>query len=325
MRTEIDNLLNGRLTEAEAFAVLEWLTPETSDAEEFDLLIEAVRATAIPVPAIEGDLLDCCGTGGSGKPHFNVSTTVAFVLAAGGIRVTKFGNRAITSQSGSFDLLGELGIPADLPVEAIPGLLDKTGLAFLYAPQFYPALKRLVPLRKAFGKPTLFNFIGPLLHPLRPTHRLLGVSREAMQQRAARFLAKDERTRHAYVVRGADGSDELTPFGTSLILQVTPGEVQPRTFTTTELPPETTGAHGPGDNLRIFQGIVAGRDTASPEYRAVCLNAAAGFVVAGRADNIRDGKRVAMNLLREGAVIELVGRFLEAVKRIAVSETAGKE
>lgn len=325
MRAEIDNLLNGRLTEAEAFEVLEWLTPETTDAEEFDLLIEAVRATAIPVPAIEGDLLDCCGTGGSGKPHFNVSTTVAFVLAAGGVRVTKFGNRAITSRSGSFDLLGELGIPADLPVATIPQLLNKTGLAFLFAPQFYPALKRLVPLRKAFGKPTLFNYIGPLLHPLRPTHRLLGVSRKNMQLRAAHFLARDGRTRHAYVVRGADGSDELTPFGTSLILQVVPGEVQPRTFTTTDPPPETTGEHGPSENLHIFQTIVAGRDTASPEYRAVCLNAAAGFVVAGSANSILDGKRLAVNLLREGVVIEQVSQFLQVVKELAVSETAGKE
>ncbi len=321
MRKEIDNLLNGRLTEAEAFAVLEWLTPEMTDGDEFDLLIEAVRATAIPVPAIEGDLLDCCGTGGSGKPHFNVSTTVAFVLAAGGVRVAKFGNRAITSQSGSFDLLGELGIPADLPIEAIPELLEKTGLVFLFAPRFYPALKQLVPLRKAFGKPTLFNYIGPLLHPLTPTHRLLGVSRDNMQQRAAKFLAKDERTKHAYVVRGADNSDELTPFGTSLILQVTPGEVQPRTFTATEPPPETTGAHGPGENLQIFQGIVAGLDTASPAYRAVCLNAAAGFVVAGRADSIRDGKRLAANLLRDGAVISLVNRFLQTVNRFAFCET----
>jgi anthranilate phosphoribosyltransferase len=324
MRTEIDNLLNARLTESEAMAVLERLTPETADGETFDILIDAVRATAIPVPEIEGDLFDCCGTGGSGKPHFNVSTTVAFVLAAGGVRVVKFGNRAITSRSGSFDLLGELGVPTEMPLDLIPRLLAEVNVAFLFAPQCYPVLKPLVPIRKAFGKPTLFNYIGPLLHPLRPTHRLLGVSHPRMQERAARFLMKDERNQRAYVVRGADGSDELTPFGTSTMIEIANREVQPRSFTTTDAPPTVVGDHTPAENLQLFQAVISGTDTRSHAYRAVCLNAAAGFVVAGLADSIREGKQLAAGVLRDGTAAGIVRRFREIVGHGEVSELAAK-
>ncbi|QUW04149.1 hypothetical protein J8C06_13990 [Chloracidobacterium validum] len=213
----LDALLSGRLTDAEADAWLSRLTPEQATFEQFTALIAAVRALALPMPDIADDILDCCGTGGSGRPHFNVSTTVAFVLAASGVRVVKFGNRAATSASGSFDLLERLGVPVEYPLARLPALLDATNLAFLYAPQCYPALKSVAAARWRFGRPTLFNYIGPLLHPLRPAWRLMGVSHGRMQAFAAQWLANDSQTCRALVVRGDRDGDELTPVGTSII------------------------------------------------------------------------------------------------------------
>lgn len=262
---------------------------------------------------MDGDILDCCGTGGGGRPRFNVSTTVAFVLSAGGVRVVKFGNRAATSASGSFDLLERLGVPVEYPLEQLPALLEATNLAFLYAPQCYPALKAAAAARRRFGRPTLFNYIGPLLHPLRPTRRLVGVSHPRMQAFTAQWLANDGRTQRALVVRGEGDCDELTPLGTSVIYDVAPQCVRKCPWASEEaLEPvmEDIPTGAPEANLTLFRRIVAGVDTTSTAYHSVRLNAGLGFVAAGRAATLAEGAALAADLLASGIVRRQVETFL---------------
>lgn len=305
----------GRLSDAEADALLAALTPDAATYEHFAALLTAVAATAVPTPDVDGDVLDCCGTGGGGRPHFNVSTTAAFVLAAGGVRVVKFGNRAATSAGGSFDLLERLGAPVEFPLERLPALLEATNLAFLYAPQCYPALKVAAAARRRFGRPTLFNYIGPLLHPLRPTHRLVGVSHPCMQAFAAQWLANDRRTRRALVVRGDGDKDELTPTGVSVVYDVGPQIVRKFSWAA-----ESSGAPAaafddtPEANLALFRRIVAGEDADSPAYHGVRLNAGLGFVAAGRAADLAEGAALAAALLAGGRVRRKVELFLTYVQ-----------
>ncbi len=313
---ELADLLAGRLTETETDTLLASLTPDAATFESFTALITAVCATVCPMPELAEPVFDCCGTGGSGRPHFNVSTTVAFVLAAGGVRVVKFGNRAATSTSGSFDLLEQLGVPVGYPLERLPRLLDATNLTFLYAPQCYPALKAVAAARRRFGRPTLFNYIGPLLHPLYPGRRVMGVSHSRMQAFIAQWLATDPRTHRAIVVRGHENQDELTPVGTSILYEVTSRRIDKRPWTPPELPCDVEAQpYTPEANLHRFWQIVTGQDTTSADYHSVRLNAGLGFVAAGRAETLAAGAGYAAELLAGGHVQRQVETFLAQVSR----------
>lgn len=298
-RTEIENLIHLRMPEPQVREILMSLTPGRVELETFHTLVQVMRETSQVTISLEGELLDCCGTGGSGLPHFNVSTAVAFVLAAGGVKVAKFGNRAITSRSGSFDLLEQLGIPTEIPLDRIKLLIERTGLVFLFAPQCYPTLKAFHALRKSLGFRTIFNFIGPLLHPLNPAFRLLGVSDSTMQFTMAEYLAGQPYTQCALVVRGEDSLDEITYRGKSYLYEVKNRTFEPkvthRRFSGTW--PEENGFFSPQKNLAIFQNIIEGKDTASAYFWQVCENAGAGFYVAGKASSIAEGASLAESLL----------------------------
>ena len=226
----IDNLLLPETSKADKLAILaELAEPEALHEETLEKLIGAVRASMPEESAhfrqsinfvVGAKLIDCCGTGGSGLSHFNTSTTVAFILAAAGLHVAKFGNRAASSQSGSFDLLHALGVGEPLSMPALADLLQEVNLAFLFAPQFYPQLAPLAPLRKELGRKTIFNYIGPLLNPTDPPYRLLGVPNSQAQALVAAHLASRAGTRQAFVVSADSGLDEIDVQGPSTILKV---------------------------------------------------------------------------------------------------------
>ncbi len=310
--TDIDDLIHLRMPERDAREVLASLTPDRVDAVLFRKFVDTLRATCerpLPVAA-----MDCCGTGGSGLPHFNVSTTVAFILAAGDIKVAKFGNRAASSLSGSFDLLERIGIPTDLPFDRIPEVLDRTGLVFLFAPRFYPALRQFTQLRKSLGVRTIFNFIGPLLHPMQLNFRLLGVSDPRMQRLVADCLAGDPHLDEALVVTANGTLDEATIDGTTVMLTVKGGKVsrgelahQPDAATR-----RVPSAHTPEENFTIFQDIVSGKDTSSIHYETVCLNAGLAFWTAGQAYSVSHGVVNAKRLLAWKDVQRLVEKCRRA-------------
>lgn len=318
-QAEIRQLIHMELSEQETLALLEQLTPERITLPLLQDALRCVQETAIPLTRPNVSVMDCCGTGGSGLPHFNTSTTVAFVLAAAGIPVVKFGNRALSSQSGSFDLLTLLGFSEEMDLQRIPEALEATGLVFLFAPQCYPALAPFNRLRRTLKTRTLFNFMGPLLNPLQPAYRLLGVSHPGMQTQMGNYLAQTDFTKQAWLVHGESGLDELETHRTSRVIQVqnqqcTEITLQP-VYQKVAIPNDS---HSPEENIKILFALLEGEDTSSPYYRMVCLNAAAGLVVTEKVDSIEDGILEAEALLRHGKVLETLKksrRFYESLAR----------
>jgi anthranilate phosphoribosyltransferase len=325
----IDDIVNARLPEPEIAEHLVRLSSDGITGEIIGGFVDCLRNTVPPRlnklfssdaagTAGNRQLFDCCGTGGSGKPHFNTSTTVAFVLAAGGVPVAKFGNRAASSASGSFDFLEAIGI-GRAPVEAIPELIDRCGLAFLFAPDFYPALKALAPVRQKIGAPTIFNLIGPLLNPADPGHRLIGVSDLRAHEAVGRHLENEASCRHAMVVRSASGLDEIAFDEHTDIIEVNGTTVKQFKLQPSEITDTTSSANTPGvgsvaTNRDLFFHLIDGGEPDNV-FDLVCLNAGAGFYVAGKANTLKEGFSLAIDLIESGAVKNKYDQIRTAYER----------
>lgn len=308
----LDDLLCLRMSEADAVSLLRTLQPERMTVSDLAMLVAAMRRFGLTVPAVEQPVLDCCGTGGSGQPHFNTSTSVAFVLAAGGVPVVKFGNRAASSASGSFDFLEALGLPVT-KLAALPEVVASCGLAFLYAPQCYPVLAPFNRLRRTLKQRTVFNFLGPLLNPVQPSLRLMGVSHAGMQDVLAGYLREYHPPRRAWLIYGnhgePNGLDEINTNGVSRVVALDAAGQREMVLTYPSSSQvvshdERASDFSPLENVRRFQAMVEGEDRQSDCYRMVCLNAAAGLVVAGQVDTLAEGERLAADLLSGGKVRE---------------------
>jgi len=271
-------------------------------------------STPLPLDAttIPGGVLDVCGTGGDRLNTFNISTTVALVCSAAGVTVAKHGNRAVTSQSGSADVLEALGIPVDLSPEAAAESLHRHRFAFLFAPRFHPAFKNIGPARAlcaSRGQRTLFNFMGPLLNPARPTSQLLGVSRPELVGPVAQTL-QQLGVRRAMVVSGQvpGGAylDELSTLGDNSLAEFyqdrgfSQSTVSPSDF---PLLPATLKDLEGGDrqvNAVLVEGLLRGQDR-GPRRDAVLLNAAAALFVAGSTRSMVEGWDRAREVMESGA------------------------
>jgi anthranilate phosphoribosyltransferase len=286
--------------------------------EEITAFAAALRARAVPVPLDEAtrarEILDVVGTGGDRLNTFNISSTTSLLCAAAGVTVAKHGNRAATSASGSADVLEALGIRLNLsPAEAAAALRDR-GFAFFFAPNYHPAFKHIAPARKLCaerGQRTIFNFLGPLLNPVRPTAMLLGVPRPEMCEPIARVL-QSLGVRRAMVVGGEVGGipprylDEVSTLGETTVAEF----YQERGFTVSKLSPENFPLHPAtlpdlvgGDkavNAETARRILRGEER-GPKHDAVLLNTAAALFVAGRSRSLADGWDLAEELIRSGA------------------------
>ena len=293
---------------------------------EITVFARELRRLSIPLPldaaSVPGGVLDVCGTGGDRLNTFNISTTVALVCSAAGVTVAKHGNRAVTSQSGSADVLEALGIPVDLSPEAAAESLRRDRFAFLFAPRFHPAFKNIGPARAlcaSRGQRTLFNFMGPLLNPARPTSQLLGVSRPELVGPVARTL-QQLGVRRAMVVSGQvpGGAflDEWSTLGDNAIAEFyqdrgfSESVVSPSDF---PLLPATLKDLEGGDrqvNAALVERLLRGEDR-GPRRDAVLLNAAAALFVAGATRSMVEGWDRAREVLESGAGWERV----EALRR----------
>jgi anthranilate phosphoribosyltransferase len=317
-RALLNLVLIGQATDVELAALLGALAGRGETPQEIAGMVDAMRGVATPLPLAEAErrvLVDTCGTGGDGSGTFNVSTAAALVAAAAGATVAKHGNRAVTSTSGSADVLEALGVPVGLtPVEAAEALRTRR-FAYLHAPAMHPAMKAVMPVRRALGVRTVFNVLGPLTNPAGAPGQVMGVYSGHLVPVVAEAMVLLG-TRHAFVVHGQDeegrGLDEISVSGPTQVAEVRDGSVVYRTLTPEEFgvrrAPLSALVGGDADvNAGILRGIFAGE--AGPRREIVLLNAAAVLVVAGLAENLKAGFAKARETIDSGAVT----RFLAAL------------
>ena len=258
-----------------------------------------------------GPILDVVGTGGDKLNLFNVSTTSMFVLAAGGVCIVKHGNRGITGKSGGADVLEALGIKIDLPRERVAAGVKEIGLGFLFAPLYHPAFKAVAEARKilaAEGQRSIFNILGPLLNPARPDYQLIGVFDPALTKAFGGILKKLGR-KGAWIVHGSAGAgrgmDEFSTIGVNTVIRLrnkrlVEEEIDPRALGFAKPKIEDLVGGDAAENANILEGILAGT-IKGPKRDLVVLNAAAGFVITGKAKDLAAGKTLAEELIDRGA------------------------
>ena len=305
-------ILNGEATPSQiaAFAIALRMKGET--VEEVTGFAKVMRAMAAKVPHSRQDAVDTCGTGGDGSGTFNISTTVALVAAGAGVAVAKHGNKAISSRSGSADVLQALGVNVTLNGEQAGRCLDEVGICFLFAPAMHGAMKHAAVPRSEMGVRTFFNLLGPLSNPAGAQRQLVGVFDGDWVEPIAQVLANLGAV-HALVVHGLDGLDELTICDDTRVAEVKDGKVRSYYVNPQELgldlaaPSDLQGGDATA-NAAATLGVLKGE--AGPHRDIVLLNAAAALVVAGKAATLRDGLPMAAQSIDSGAALEK----LEALK-----------
>ncbi len=275
--------MRGEVTPVLISAFLSALRVKGESVDEITGAAEAMREAAMPVHTDRKPLVDTCGTGGDGKSTFNVSTAAAFVVAGAGYAVAKHGNRSVSSACGSADVLEALGIPMETEAKRAEECLKKIGLAFLFAPAFHPAMKHAMPVRKELEARTIFNILGPISNPARPTAQLIGVYDPVWLKPMAEAL-KRLGCEAAYVVHG-QGEDEIVLTGPTDVAELHQGEVRmdtwrPEDFGYKVQPRQEPGGRTPAEYSRILLEVLNGRQ--GFHRNVVCINAAAAIRAAAR-------------------------------------------
>jgi anthranilate phosphoribosyltransferase len=315
----MEQIMTGEATPAQIAALLTAMTMKGETAEEIAGMARVMRARVTPV-AFDAPLVDTCGTGGDGAKTFNISTTAAFVVAGAGLTVAKHGNRAMSSASGSADVLEGLGVKIDLDAEGVARCLREAGIGFMFAPMFHPAMRFAAPVRREIGIRTVFNILGPITNPAGAQHQVVGVPLASLAQKLARALSHLGMA-HALVVHGDGGLDELGLSGPNLIFEVK-GSAEPRR---TVIGPDELGLERASaeelrggdvqENTAITRRILAGQEQGA-KRDVVLLNAAAALVAADAAPSIEVALPMARASLDEGHALERLERL------IAVSNAA---
>jgi anthranilate phosphoribosyltransferase len=310
------DLMDGRATEAQKGALLLGIATRGETAEEIAGAVAALRSRMRRVSTRRAPLLDTCGPGGLGRDLFNLSTATAIVAAGAGANVAKHGNRSISSRVGSADVLDAAGLSVELEPERAGRILDQTGLVFLFAPSFHPAMKELGTVRRELGIRTIFNALGPLANPAGATRQLIGVGRPDLTRLLADALAALGNER-AIVFHSENGLDELTPGVAAWGVEVEDGRTRPWRLEAHALGQERVelGALAGGDaaaNASMLARLLEGET--GPRREAVLVNVAAALVVAGRARNVPEGYERARAAIDTGAAARSFETLREATR-----------
>ena len=315
----MDELTEGNMHEAQIGSLLTSLQIKGITAEELAGFASILRKKAIsfPKPKENEKRLDTCGTGGStNSKTFNVSTTVALIASASGAKVVKHGNRAVTSKSGSADLLEKLGLNIEMPVEKAIELYNKTGFTFLYARKFHSAMRFAAPSRSALGFRTVFNIIGPLSNPAYATHQIIGVFDKDLTEKIAQALIILG-IKRAMVVSSFDGLDEISLSCPTKITEVKDGWLKSYIFTPEEIglsyrKHEELIGGDPELNKNITLDILNDKD--SPKKELALLNTGASLYIYGIASSIKEGYEIAKETIKSGKAIEFLDKIIKEAK-----------
>jgi anthranilate phosphoribosyltransferase len=298
-------ILRGEASDARIAAFLIALKMKGETTDELVGFARAMRQMALPIDVgLPGQtLLDTCGTGGDGANTFNISTLAAFVVAGAGVHVAKHGNRSISSQCGSADLLEAWGIPIDLPPEATARAIREVGIGFLFAPAVHTAMKHAHPVRVDLKMRTVFNLLGPLTNPAGATAQIIGApSLHTAELMAGAIMALG--MQHGFVVHGSDGLDEITTTGPTSAWEIRDGTLEPRQLEPADFAVHTAQTEDlrGGDrqvNLEIANSVLSG--ALGPRRDIVLVNAAAALVAAGRAETFLEGMALGVVSIDSGA------------------------
>jgi anthranilate phosphoribosyltransferase len=319
-------ILDGEATPAQIAALLIGMRMRGETTDELTGLVSAMRARVVVVPAPDGTI-DTCGTGGDAHQTFNISTAASLLTAAAGVPVAKHGNRAVSSRSGSSDAVAALGLDVDETADAAALSLREDGYAFLHAPAFHPGMRHVGPVRRELAIRTAFNLCGPLANPAFPRRQLVGVGDPDAARHVAEVLHALGVER-AFVVHG-DRIDELPLDDSGVVYDVSAAGVVRRTLTAAEagLPRADTTALAGGEPLvsaAIIESVLRGTQT-GPARDVVLLNSGAALVVAGHADDIRDGVALALRAITSGAALDQLERLRARAIRTATARAQAAE
>ena len=312
-KAAMDEIMSGEATQAQTAGFLVALSAKGETADEIAGCAEAMRAHVIPVTPARADLVDTAGTGGDGARTLNISTAAALVAAAAGAGVAKHGNRAVSSASGSADVLEALGFDLELEPDRIARSIDELGFGFIFAPAHHPGFRHAAPVRRELGVRTVFNMLGPLTNPAAARAQIVGVYSAELAPVIAEVLCRLGTSR-AFVVHGAGGIDELSPAGPNLVCEVENGEVRSRTIDPLDLgvarcaPGDLRGG-SPEENAEAIREVLGG--AAGPHRDAVLLNAAGAIAAAGHAADLGEGLALATVAIDSGSAASRLDSLVE--------------
>lgn len=312
----MNEIMSGETTATQNAAFLAALSTKSTKAETIDEITgcaAAMREHALKVDAGDLDIMEIVGTGGDGAHSFNISTTAAFVACAGGVKISKHGNRAASSQCGTADCLEALGVNIDLSPEHCVKMLEDVGFCFFFAQKYHTSMKYVGAIRKELGIRTVFNILGPLTNPARPKKILMGVYDGALAEPLARVLMKLGMER-GMVVYGQDKLDEISLSAPTLVCEFADGktntyEVTPEQFGLERCQKSDLVGGTPAENAAITRTILDGSERGH-KRSAVLLNAGAALFIGGKAESFADGVSLAAQMIDSGKALEA----LEAVK-----------
>jgi anthranilate phosphoribosyltransferase len=305
-------IMDGAATPAQIAAYLMGLRLKGETVEEVAGSVRAMRAKAIRISVGDPQVVDTCGTGGDGAHTFNISTTTALVVAGAGLTVAKHGNRAVSSKSGSADVLSALGVKIDVSTERVAACINEVGIGFLFAPLYHGAMKHCAGPRQEMGIRTMLNLLGPLTNPAGAAIQVIGVYEGRLTSLLGNVLMHLG-SQHCFVVHGMDGLDEITLTAKTRISEATGGMLSnylldPAEFGLALVPAKQLAGGTPQENAAITRDILQGRK--GPKRDIVCLNAAPALVAAHKATSLQDGFLLAGQAIDSGAAAEKLARLI---------------
>jgi len=313
----MEEIMSGRATPAQIAAFVTALRFKGETVDEIIGLARTMRANAVSVQIAE-PVVDTCGTGGDGSGTFNISTTAAIVAAAAGVRVAKHGNRAMSSQCGSADVLEELGVKIDLNAEQVKRCLQEIGIAFMFAPTFHPAMKHAAVPRREIGIRTVFNILGPLTNPAGASAQVLGVASDSLVKKLAQVL-QGLGCHHALVVHGTDGLDEITISGKTRVCELKGARINSYAISPEDcgLSSASLGSLKGGsakDNANLLRNILT--SALGPQRDVVLMNAAAVLMAGDKVKTLKEGIPLAEEAIDSGRAsekLEQLAKFSQAL------------
>ena len=314
----MQEIMSEKVTNSQIAALLTALRMKGETVEEITAFAEVMREFGCRIhPNVSGRLVDTCGTGGDRTKTFNVSTAAAFVIAGAGVPIAKHGNRAVTSRSGSADVLERLGFNLNMQTADVEKAIEQVGIGFMFAPAFHPAMKHVAGTRRELGIRTVFNVLGPLTNPASATAQLLGVYDRKLTSILAHVL-KNLGCEEAMVVHGMDGLDEVSTLGKTWIARLSNGEVtmmemSPRDFGVQRVELREVEVATPDESAEVIFRILSGCcDANDPKREIVLVNASAGIIVGGRAEDFKHGMELASISIDSGAAYGKLKALIKA-------------